>query len=65
MCRFLANDYLITDLAFPRTLFIDSFERVNHGERLQILEWISSIPYGKYHDTVKEARTSDICEWLL
>lgn len=40
-------------------------ERVNEKERLEILEWISAIPYGKHHNGVKEARTPDTCEWLL
>ncbi|QKX62010.1 uncharacterized protein TRUGW13939_09166 [Talaromyces rugulosus] len=40
-------------------------EKVNEKEQLEILEWISPIPYKKHHDTVKEARTSDTCEWLL
>ncbi|KAE8440485.1 hypothetical protein EG329_007429 [Mollisiaceae sp. DMI_Dod_QoI] len=47
------------------TLLLDSFERVNEEERFKILEWISSIQYGKHHETVKEARTSNTCEWLL
>ncbi|KAH8586045.1 hypothetical protein B0O99DRAFT_586459 [Bisporella sp. PMI_857] len=47
------------------TLIVDSFERVNDEERFKILEWISPIQYGKHHDTVKEARTSNTCEWLL
>jgi hypothetical protein len=40
-------------------------ERIDNNEQLEILEWISSIPYRKHHNTVKEARTSDTCEWLL
>jgi ankyrin repeat domain-containing protein 50 len=40
-------------------------ERVNSKEQLEILEWISAIPYGKHHNTVREARTSDTCQWLL
>jgi hypothetical protein len=40
-------------------------ERVNSKEQLEILDWISTIPYGKHHNTVKEDRTSDTCQWLL
>jgi hypothetical protein len=40
-------------------------ERVDKIELLEILNWISSTPYGKHHNTVKEARTSATCEWLL
>ncbi|KAK4148047.1 uncharacterized protein C8A04DRAFT_33579 [Dichotomopilus funicola] len=40
-------------------------ERVEDEECREILEWVSPIPYGKQHDTVKEARTPDTCEWLL
>jgi ankyrin repeat domain-containing protein 50 len=41
------------------------FEHINSNEQIKILEWISSIPYGKHHDTVKNARTPDTCHWLL
>ncbi|KAH6627042.1 hypothetical protein B0J18DRAFT_157987 [Chaetomium sp. MPI-SDFR-AT-0129] len=40
-------------------------ERVEDQEHRKILEWVSPIPYGKQHDTVKEARTPNTCEWLL
>lgn len=40
-------------------------EQVNINERLEILEWISAMPYRKHHNTVKEARASDTCRWLL
>ncbi|KAK7419209.1 hypothetical protein QQZ08_010978 [Neonectria magnoliae] len=40
-------------------------EIVNAEEQLKILEWVSPIPYGKHHVTVKEARTSGTCKWLL
>jgi hypothetical protein len=40
-------------------------EQVNANEQLEILEWISAIPYRKHHNTVKEARAADTCRWLL
>jgi ankyrin repeat domain-containing protein 50 len=40
-------------------------EHINRGEQIEILEWISRIPYTKHHDTVKNARTPDTCLWLL
>ena len=40
-------------------------ERVEEKERLETLEWISAIPYGKHHNAVKEFRTFHTCEWLL
>ncbi|KAJ2995025.1 hypothetical protein NUW58_g1386 [Xylaria curta] len=40
-------------------------ERMDSKEQIEILEWISPLPYGRYHDRVAEARTSDTCEWLL
>jgi hypothetical protein len=40
-------------------------ERVDEKERLETLEWISAIPYGKHHNAVKESRTLHTCEWLL
>ncbi|RYP57916.1 hypothetical protein DL770_010551 [Monosporascus sp. CRB-9-2] len=53
------RDTLSTNLNIDQTaLLLDD-------ERLKILEWISPIPYGKHHNTVKEARTSGTCEWLL
>ncbi|RYP41559.1 hypothetical protein DL768_010475 [Monosporascus sp. mg162] len=45
------RDTLSTNLTIDQTaLLLDD-------ERLKILEWISPIPYGKHHNTVKEART--------
>lgn len=40
-------------------------ERINEKDQLEILKWISPTPFGKHHSTVREARTSDTCEWLL
>ncbi|RYP58533.1 hypothetical protein DL769_008907 [Monosporascus sp. CRB-8-3] len=47
------------------SLNIDQTTLLLDDERLKILEWISPIPYGKHHNTVKDARTSGTCEWLL
>jgi hypothetical protein len=45
---------------------VSSFlEKVDQRERLKILEWISNVPHGKNHETVKEQRTKSTCEWLL
>lgn len=38
---------------------------MNAREEREILDWISPIPYGKHHISVREARTSGTCEWLL
>jgi ankyrin repeat domain-containing protein 50 len=40
-------------------------ECVDGKERLEVLEWISALPYNKYHNTVKEARTPHTYEWLM
>ncbi|KAI1123673.1 hypothetical protein F5Y10DRAFT_47475 [Nemania abortiva] len=40
-------------------------ERIDYQEQKEILDWISPVLYGSHHDRVKEARTSDTCEWLL
>ncbi|KAI9043149.1 putative ferric reductase transmembrane component [Aspergillus affinis] len=34
-------------------------------ERIQMLEWISAIPFGKNHNNVKGRRTPDTGKWLL
>jgi hypothetical protein len=45
---------------------VSSFlEKVDQRERLEILEWISNIPHGMNHETVRENRTKSTCEWLL
>jgi ankyrin repeat domain-containing protein 50 len=40
-------------------------EEVDKKEQIEMLEWISRVHYSAHHDTVKEARTLDTCEWLL
>jgi ankyrin repeat domain-containing protein 50 len=40
-------------------------QSVDKNEHREILEWISPIPYREHHNTVKDARTSDTCEWLI
>lgn len=40
-------------------------EDINSKDQIAMLEWISSIPYGKHHNTVKHARGTDTCRWLL
>ncbi|RYP31190.1 hypothetical protein DL766_004498 [Monosporascus sp. MC13-8B] len=54
-----SRDTLSTSLNIDQTMLLLD------DERLKILKWISPIPYGKHHNTVKEARTSGTCEWLL
>ncbi|KAJ5105004.1 hypothetical protein NUU61_002351 [Penicillium alfredii] len=39
--------------------------RVNEGERIKLLEWISDIPFGQHHDRIREKRTSGTGEWLV
>jgi len=40
-------------------------EKVGEKERLEILDWLSKVLYGKHHKTVKESRTTNTCGWLL
>lgn len=45
---------------------VSSFlEKIDEKERLEILDWISKVLYGKNHDTVKDQRTKNTCGWLL
>ncbi|KAJ3574775.1 hypothetical protein NPX13_g4254 [Xylaria arbuscula] len=39
--------------------------RIDKKNHVKLLEWISPIPYGQHHNTVKEDRTTGTCEWLL
>ncbi|PMD29095.1 hypothetical protein L207DRAFT_642687, partial [Hyaloscypha variabilis F] len=40
-------------------------EKVDEKERLDMLDWTSKVLYGLNHQTVKEKRTTNTCEWLL
>ncbi|KAI0817325.1 hypothetical protein GGR55DRAFT_12746 [Xylaria sp. FL0064] len=40
-------------------------DQIDERERIEMLEWISPVQYGKHHKRVEEARTSGTCEWLL
>jgi len=40
-------------------------EKVDEKERLDMLDWTSGVLYGLNHQTVKEKRTTNTCEWLL
>jgi ankyrin repeat domain-containing protein 50 len=40
-------------------------EKVGEKERLEVLDWLSKVLYGKHHKTVKERRTANTCGWLL
>jgi ankyrin repeat domain-containing protein 50 len=44
---------------------LESLDLIEGTKRIEILEWISPIAYGKHHVTVKEARTPGTCQWLL
>ncbi|KAJ5350029.1 hypothetical protein N7541_007756 [Penicillium brevicompactum] len=38
---------------------------LDDSERIEILEWISSIRFGKHHDTIRGQRTPNTGDWLL
>ncbi|KAL2826282.1 ankyrin repeat-containing domain protein [Aspergillus cavernicola] len=38
---------------------------MHERDRIDMLEWISSVPFGKHHDAVREDRTPGTGEWLL
>ncbi|KAL3470106.1 ankyrin repeat-containing domain protein [Aspergillus californicus] len=40
-------------------------ETVAEKDRIELLEWISRIRYGKNHNLVKEKRTPDTGDWLI
>ncbi|KAJ5345264.1 hypothetical protein N7452_003268, partial [Penicillium brevicompactum] len=40
-------------------------EKLEESERIKILEWISSIRFGKHHDTIRGQRTLNTGDWLL
>ncbi|RAK99918.1 uncharacterized protein BO80DRAFT_426008 [Aspergillus ibericus CBS 121593] len=39
--------------------------RVDKNKALELLEWISPVPYGKHHTTVQTERAANTGEWLL
>jgi ankyrin repeat domain-containing protein 50 len=41
------------------------YDRLNESERLEILAWVSDIPYESYHYTACKGRTGKTGEWLL
>lgn len=47
------------------TVSVKILERVDYNEKVDILEWISSVPYGKHHASIKDVRVRGTCEWLL
>ncbi|KAF4448569.1 hypothetical protein F53441_8046 [Fusarium austroafricanum] len=51
--------------ALSACLTVDQMQVLETNERIKILSWISSIPYGKHHNAIKEARTYNTCEWIL
>lgn len=44
---------------------LNVLEKVKDRERLEILDWTSEVLYGSHHETVKDQRTADTCEWVL
>ncbi|KAI0547823.1 hypothetical protein F4679DRAFT_552833 [Xylaria curta] len=40
-------------------------DRIEYDNQMTMLDWISSVPYGKHHNRVKDDRTPATCEWLL
>jgi hypothetical protein len=60
---------LLRDLNAPLARIDDSVKELltgmQAGERSDLLKWISGIPFGEHHDTVKNTRTPGTCEWLL
>jgi ankyrin repeat domain-containing protein 50 len=41
------------------------YDRLNESERLEILAWVSNIPYESYHYTARKGRTDKTGQWLL
>jgi hypothetical protein len=40
-------------------------EKHSTAERIEMLAWISSLPYAKYHLEISNSRTPETCTWLL
>lgn len=40
-------------------------ERVQRDDREKIMEYISTVPVGSYHNEKRETRTGNTCEWLI
>ena len=40
-------------------------QNMDEGKRIEMLEWISPVPFGKNHNNVKEKRTPGTGVWLL
>ncbi|KAJ5721659.1 uncharacterized protein N7483_009593 [Penicillium malachiteum] len=40
-------------------------DNMEESERIKMLEWISSVPFGENHDNISEKRTPGTGEWLL
>jgi ankyrin repeat domain-containing protein 50 len=38
---------------------------VEVDENRSILNWISEVPFEQHHGMIKDARTTNTCEWLL
>lgn len=40
-------------------------QRVSEQERRSLLEWISTVQYGRHHDEIEERRRQDTGNWLI
>ncbi|KAJ5362328.1 hypothetical protein N7541_003172 [Penicillium brevicompactum] len=40
-------------------------QRMDESDRIEMLEFISPIPFGKHHDNIKEERVDGTGEWLI
>ncbi|KAI1368511.1 hypothetical protein F5Y08DRAFT_296011 [Xylaria arbuscula] len=40
-------------------------QQLEGNELTRILQWISPIEFRRHHDTIRELRTSNTCDWLL
>ena len=38
---------------------------IKQQELLEILEWVSKVPYKKHHDETAKFRVKETCEWLV
>ncbi|KAF6803043.1 hypothetical protein CSOJ01_11165 [Colletotrichum sojae] len=52
-------------LARVNSRVAEHMERLDEGERRNLLEWISPVLYGSHHEQVRDLRTPDTCDWLL
>jgi ankyrin repeat domain-containing protein 50 len=39
--------------------------RIQQKELLEVLEWLSCVPYNKHHDEIRRSRVANTCDWLV